>query len=514
MTRTLESYVGGRWVQGTGTPAVLQNATTEEALAECSTGGIDFAAVLDHARTVGGPALRAMSFGARAAMLKTLAGALHEHRDALIETSIANAGTTRSDAKFDIDGATATLAAYASFGEHLGDRTFLTDGDGVQLGRTARFWGEHVLVSRLGAAIHINAFNFPAWNMFEKAACALLAGVPVVEKPGTPTAMVAWQMAKAAVESGVLPEGSFQFLAGSAGDLLAHVGPQDSMAFTGSASTGAKLRSHPQVVRMGIHANIEADSLNAAVLGPDVEPGSEAWNLFVRMMVLEIRQKTGQKCTAVRRIFVPESRVDDVREALVEGLSSIAVGDPSNADTKMGPLASAQQLIDVRTGIDALAEFADVACGGSQAIAEKGFFVAPTLLVAREPEATVFHDLEVFGPAATVIPYDGGAARATALVALGQGGLVASVFSDDTTWIREIVVGLAPWSGRVWIGGEKVAEHATSPGLVLPASIHGGPGRAGGGEELGGLRGLSLYLQRTAVQGYKGIVARSFGADA
>lgn len=300
MTITLKSYVQGAWHEGTGSTATLVNATTEEPMAVCSTGGIDFAGVLRHAREVGGPALRALTFAERAKMLQDLAAALHEHRDALIDLSTANAGTTRSDAKFDIDGATGTVAAYGYFGKELGDRPFLVDGEGVQLGRTARFWGRHVLVPRHGVAIHVNAFNFPAWNMFEKAACALLAGVPVVEKPGTPTAMVAWRMAEIAVASGILPEGAFQFLAGSARDLLDHVGPQDSLAFTGSSGTGRKLRSNPAVVRHGVQVNIEADSLNAAVLGPDVEPGSESWNLFVRYVALDMRQKTGQKCTAIR----------------------------------------------------------------------------------------------------------------------------------------------------------------------------------------------------------------------
>ena len=511
MTITLKSYVQGAWHAGTGSTATLVNATTEEPMAVCSTGGIDFAGVLRHAREVGGPALRAMTFPERAKMLKDLSGALHEHRETLIDLSIANAGTTRGDSKFDIDGATGTLASYGYFGKELGDRPFLVDGEGVQLGRTARFWGRHVLVPRHGAAIHINAFNFPAWNMFEKAACALLAGVPVIEKPGTPTGMVAWKMAEIAVESGVLPEGSFQLLAGSAGDLLDHVGPQDSLAFTGSSWTGRKLRSHEAVVQHGVQVNIEADSLNAAVLAPDVEIGSDTWNLFVRYVALDMRQKTGQKCTAVRRILAPAERLAEVRDALVAELGGIVTGDPADKSTTMGPLASAAQLKDVRAGIEQLATAAKVVHGGSQPIAEKGFFVSPTLLVASDAGGAVLHDLEVFGPCATLMPYDGSAAQAAEIVGRGQGGLVSSVYANDKAWTEDVVLGLAPWHGRIWIGSDKVAEQALPPGMVLPASIHGGPGRAGGGEELGGLRGLSLYMQRVALQGYKGLVENAFG---
>ncbi len=512
MTTTLESYVQGAWVKGDGTPAELFNATTGAKLAECSTAGIDFGATARYARETGGPALRAMTFAERAAMLKALSAALHEHREALIETSIANAGTTRSDAKFDIDGATGTLAAYAYFGKGLGDRHHIADGDGVQLGRTPRFWGQHILVPREGVAVHINAFNFPAWNMFEKMACALLAGVPVIEKPGTPTAMLAWQMAKIAIESGVLPEGAFQFLAGSAGDLLDHLGPQDSLAFTGSSATGLKLRGHPNVLKHGVHVNIEADSLNAAVLGPDADPDSETFKLFVMNIVLDMRQKTGQKCTAVRRILVPQDKVDLVRDAVVEGLAEVVVGDPADKATRMGPLASAAQLRDVRAGIEALAAKTTIACGGPAPLEDEGYFVAPTLLVADDPMCDIVHELEVFGPVATILPYDGTPEQAAAVVRKGEGGLVSSIYSNDNAWIEGTVRGLAPWHGRIWIASDKVVEHAMPPGTVLPASIHGGPGRAGGGEELGGLRGLELYLQRTALQGFKGVVARTFGA--
>lgn len=512
MTTELTSYVLGRWHAGTGEPRTLYNATTEEPMATVDSTGIDFGAVLDHARTVGGPALRAMTFTERGSMLKALAAAIHEHREELLDLSAANAGTTRKDGKFDIDGATGTLSAYAYFAKELGDRRVISDGDGIQLGRTARFWGQHIRVPLLGAAVHINAFNFPAWNMMEKAACALLAGMPVIEKPGTATALVAWRIAQIAVESGVLPEGSFQFIAGSTGDLLDKMDAQDVLAFTGSAWTGNKLRGNPNLVENSIRSNIEADSLNAAVLAPDVEEGSETWRLFLQNVVLDMQQKTGQKCTAVRRIFVPEAVADDVQNELVSMLGNIVTGDPSESGTTMGPVASAAQLRDVRAGIEKLAASATVLCGGVDPVHEKGYFVAPTLLRANDPEAAIFHEEEVFGPVATVIPYDGTAAQAAALVVKGEGSLIGSLYSNDGAWIEEAVLGMAPWHGRIWVGSDKMAEQSLPPGMVLPAMVHGGPGRAGGGEELGGLRGLEFYMQRTAVQGFKGIVHGCFGA--
>jgi len=508
---TLESYVLGRWHRGSGEPTPLFDPTSEARIAEVRGGGVDFGAVLEAAREKGGPALRMLHFRERGALLKGLSGAIHERREDLIGASITNGGTTRSDAKFDIDGAIGTLAAYASLAEKLPPRPFLVDGEGLQLGRTARFWGQHVWVPRPGVAVHVNAFNFPSWGMAEKMACALLAGVPVVEKPGTPTALVAARVARVIVDSGLLPPFAYQLVLGGVGDLLDHLGPQDGLAFTGSSATGAKLRGHPNLVRRNVRVNIEADSLNAAVLAPDVEPGSDTWNLFLSNVVLDMTQKTGQKCTAVRRILVPKERMETARSELAAELARVKVGDPAEKETRMGPLASSAQLADVRAGIGRFSKAGDLACGGAEPIRPKGYFVAPTLLVAGNGREPAFHAEEVFGPVAALLPYSGEPLEAAEIVGLGGGGLVSSAYSDDPRWTERYVLAAAPWNGRIWIGSEKLQDQAFPPGMVLPAMIHGGPGRAGGGEELGGERGLRFYMQRTALQGFKGSIEAAFG---
>jgi len=509
--KTLESYLLGAWHAGQGEPAVLVDPTTEEPIAECRSADVDWQAVLEHARQVGGPALRALSFQERGELLKALAAAIHEYREELIELSMQNGGCTRGDAKFDIDGATGTLAAYARFARALPEGSLLPDGEGIQLGRTPRFWGQHVRVPLQGAAVHINAFNFPAWGQCEKMACALLAGVPVIEKAGTPTAMVAHRVAQIIVASGVLPEGAYQSVSGSTGALLSLLGPQDCLAFTGSSGTGAKLRGLENLVRHNTRVNVEADSLNCAILGPDVDGGDDCFGEFLQNVSVDMTQKTGQKCTAVRRVLVPAERMDEVAEELMAALGRIKVGAPDEDGVRMGPLASAAQFEDVRAGIGRLAEVADVVCGGAERLREPGYFLAPTLLRAREPEAEVLHSLEVFGPVATLIPYSGEASEAARIANLGGGSLVASAYSNDAAWATELATAIAPWHGRVWLGSDRVAGQASAPGLVLPMTTHGGPGRAGGGEELGGLLGLEFYTWRVAVQGFQGVVKSGFG---
>jgi len=503
----LASHLGGEWVKGaSGKTATLVNPATEEPIATCSTEGIDFGAALSYARERGGAALRAMSFAARGETIRGLSRALHAHRDELIGLAIANGGNTRSDAKFDIDGASGTLAAYADIAAEIGDTRVLVDGEGAQLGRSARLFGQHVFVPRHGVAVHVNAFNFPAWGLAEKAAVALLAGMPVVTKPATSTALVAHRIVQIFVEEKLLPAGALSFICGSTGDLLDRVGGQDVLAFTGSSNTGVVLRGGKSVLAHSVRVNVEADSLNAAVLGPDVEDDSDVMNLFIADVARDATQKTGQKCTAIRRVYVPAAKVPVVVEKLKERFLAIKVGDPAREETTMGPLATAQQLKDVMDGVAKLATCAKVVLGGER-VGTKGFFLAPTLLVGSDPKpGDAVHLHEVFGPVTTVMPYDGSADHAARLVAAGGGGLVSSVYSDDKEWVSGCVLGIAPFHGRVAIGSSKVAAQAMPPGTVLPSLVHGGPGRAGGGEELGGRRGLAFYMQRVALQGDRALV--------
>lgn len=508
----LASFVSGKWEKGRGNSAELVNPSTEEVVATTSTEGIDFGAALAFARERGGPALRAMTFTQRGEMLRAMSRAIHAKRDELIALAITNGGNTRGDAKFDIDGAIGTLAAYADLAPELGDTHVLADGDGVQLGRGARLFGQHIYLPREGVAVHINAFNFPAWGLAEKAATALLAGMPVVSKPATSTALVAYRIMEILVEGKILPEGALSFICGSPGDLLDRLGGQDVLAFTGSSITAAKLRQGKSIVSRATRINVEADSLNAAVLGPDVEPGSDVMNLFVGDVVREMTQKTGQKCTAIRRIYTSKERVAEVIELLRERLAVVKVGDPSKEEVTMGPVATAQQLRDVREGVKKLESCAKVVFGKTTDVtgigvpSGKGFFVTPVLLHGESPKpGDAVHEHEVFGPVATVMPY-ASPADAIALVAAGGGGLVTSVYSDDKDFVRTIVTGIAPFHGRLVLGSSKVAGQSLPPGMALPQLIHGGPGRAGGGEELGARRGMTFYMQRTALQGDRAVL--------
>lgn len=511
--RTLQSYLQDTWQAGTGDGSSITNAYTGEQIASASTVGLDLNAALAHAREVGGPNLRNMSFAERGELLTAMSGAIHEAREELIALSIENTGSTRKDAKFDIDGASATLAFYGGLARKLGDNKLLLDGAQVRISRSKRFMGQHIYTPRVGVAIHINAFNFPAWNMCEKAACALLAGMPVMTKPATSTAVAAEKVVRIWMDKGILPAGALSLMSGSVGDLLNHVGGQDCVVFTGSGDTGRKIKSHPQIMAHNVAVNVEADSLNAAVLGPDLSPGDETFDMFLNEVSTEITLKAGQKCTAVRRILIPTERLEDTLAALKDRLDAAVVGDPSERSTTVGPLATARQKRDVEAGIAELAKTAERVYGDPSSVPETGFAVAPQLFLAKGGKDAAFvHEHEIFGPVAAVLPYSGDAAEAIEIVAQGGGGLVASVFSDDAAWSGEVVLGIAPWHGRVLWGSKKVHDQSTGHGTVMPSLVHGGPGKAGGGEELGGERGMHFYMQRTAVQGDTSLLKRLFGA--
>jgi oxepin-CoA hydrolase/3-oxo-5,6-dehydrosuberyl-CoA semialdehyde dehydrogenase len=513
---TVKSYLVGEWVSGRGAGTAVIDPSTENAIATASSEGLDLEAALGWGRKTGGSHLRALTFAERGVILKALSKAVHGAREALIECSIESGGTTRSDAKFDIDGASGTLAFYANLGAKLGETTYLTEPS-EQLTQSTRFVGQHVLTTRPGIALHVNAFNFPCWGLAEKLAVALLAGVPVMSKPATSTSLLTFRMVEAMVAANVLPEGALQLVCGSVRDLVEKLEPEDVLAFTGSADTGAKLRGAKSVVARSVRLNIEADSLNSAVLAPGAGPGDEVFRAFIRDVTKELTQKAGQKCTATRRIFVPRDVLDEVQVALVEELSHLKVGSPLLDEVRMGPLATAQQLADFKSGLGKLVESgAKIVLGGVERPKTigiddgKGYFVAPTLLVADQPDtANAVHEHEVFGPSATLMPYTD-AAHAVALVARGQGGLVCSVYGDDRETLKALVQGIAPFHGRILIGSSKVADQMITPGMVLPSCVHGGPGRAGGGEELGGERGLRFYMQRTAIQGDRALIEKLF----
>ena len=507
----LASYLSGAWSDGSGPTIALVNPATEAVLAEVRGGGHDLAAAFGHARAAGLDELGRLTFAQRGALLAGLARALHGAREELIALAVANGGNTRGDAKFDIDGGAATLSHYADLGARLGSARFVPDGEPVQVGRTARMGGQHVWARRRGVAVHINAFNFPGWGLCEKLACALLVGMPVIAKPATATALVAHRMMQ--LFAPLVPPGALQLLAGPAGSLLEHLGPGDVVAFTGGGATAQMLRTHPGIAAHGVRLNLEADSLNAAVLAPDVDLGSETAALFLVDVVRDMTQKTGQKCTAIRRVLVPADRLGDIAELLRERLARIAVGDPTKDGVTMGPLATAQQRDSVIAGIARLAaETREVHGGSGGAIghvaapigapAGKGYFVGPVVRATDSPmTCAALNDHEIFGPVTTLGGYPGDAAFAAAFVARGDGCLVSSAYSDDRDWVAGFVAAAAPWAGRLYLGSSKMASQSPGPGTALPSLLHGGPGRAGGGEELGGERGLHLYMQRCALEG-------------
>jgi oxepin-CoA hydrolase / 3-oxo-5,6-dehydrosuberyl-CoA semialdehyde dehydrogenase len=504
VARMISSYVRDDWYTAGDDGATVVDASTGEPVARVSSAGVDLAGMVKHARTVGGPGLRELTFHQRAAALKRLAAFLRERRDGLYELS-ARSGATAGDAGVDVDGGIGALFVYASKGRReLPNDVLYVDGPPEPLGRGGTFVGQHVHTSRPGVAVLVNAFNFPVWGMLEKLAPAVLAGMPVIVKPASQTAYVAELAFRHMVESQALPPGSIQLLCGAVGDLFDHLTGQDTIAFTGSAATAHKLRCHPAVVRESVRFNAEADSLNCSILGPDAAPGTEEFQLFISEVVRELTQKTGQKCTAIRRSLVPAEHVGAVVDALGDRLAEVRVGDPRDQGTTMGPLVSRDQLAEVGRAVAELGRGAEVAVGGpgrpelASGDPERGAFHAPTVLVATSPRAPELHTVEAFGPVTSVIGYRG-AADAVELAALGRGSLVGSVVTADPGFARQVVLGVAPWHGRLLVLDRHDAAESTGHGAPLPHLVHGGPGRAGGGEELGGIRAVLHHMQVTSV---------------
>lgn len=498
----LKSYACGTWVEGEGQGAVLSSAVMGEPVAEISSKGLDFAAMLRYGREVGGPALRALTFHERAYKLKELGSYLQERKEEFYVLS-RHTGATRSDSWIDIEGGTGTLFAYSSKGRReMPNSHVYIDGQPEILSRKGTFVGQHIHVPLEGVAIHINAFNFPCWGMLEKLAPSFIAGVPCIIKPASQTAYLTELMVRHMIESGILPEGSLQLISGSVGDLLDHVTCQDAVTFTGSASTGLMLRGHPAILNNSVRFTMEADSLNASILGPDAEPGSDEFDLYVKEVTREMTVKCGQKCTAIRRAIVPRHLAPFVIDALKVRLGKVVVGDPDEEGVTMGALASDDQCVEVRERIAELATSCEIVHGDpNETLEGKGAFMNPVLLYCDQPlKSREVHDIEAFGPVSTVVPYDG-VEEAIRLAGMGQGSLVSSIFTYDEAFARSMVMGLGAWHGRLLINNRDSAKESTGHGSPLPYLIHGGPGRAGGGQELGGIRGVLHYMQCVALQG-------------
>ena len=507
MTTMLRNYAADTWVEASSGTAAIRSAITGAEVARTGSDGLNFAAMIDHARTVGGPALREMTFHDRAWMLKALATAIMERKEELYALS-ATTGATRKDGWIDIEGGAGTLFTMSSKGRReLPDDVVLIDGEVEGIGRDGTFIGQHIYTSLKGVAVHINAFNFPVWGMLEKLGPTLLAGVPAIVKPGTATAHVTEAAVRIMIEAGVLPPGALQLIVGSVGDLLDHLGCQDVVSFTGSAATAMKLQAHPVIARESVRFIAERDSLNASILGPDAGPETPEFDLFIREVVQEMTTKAGQKCTAIRRAMVPVQWIDAAEAALKERLGTVVVGDPSVEGVTMGALAGLGQLDDVRSQARKIGAQARLVFGDFDTVEARGVepgqgaFVTPLLFRADDPwSAALVHDIEAFGPVATLMPYSD-LDEAIALANRGLGSLVLSIFTHDPQTARAAVIGVGAFHGRIVLIDRDGAAESTGHGSPLPMLIHGGPGRAGGGEEMGGVRGVKHYMQRTALQG-------------
>ncbi len=502
----LQNYAQGQWVEGSGKEKPLFDAITGEQIASASSEGLDFAGMMDYARKVGAPALRKMTFQERGLMLKSLALHLISLKAKYYEVS-AKTGATKVDSWIDIEGGIGNLFANASLRRQFPDEPFYVDGETAPLSKNGTFIGHHIMVPKQGVAIHINAFNFPIWGMLEKIAVNLMAGVPAIVKPATLTSFLTEAMVKDIIDSKILPEGALQLICGSANGILDHVTSQDVVTFTGSASTGKMLKAHPRLLEEAVPFNMEADSLNASILGEDAVPGTEEFDLFIKEVQREMTVKAGQKCTAVRRIIVPEKLVEDVQIALGKRLAQTVIGNPAVEGVRMGALAGLEQVKEVKEKVAQLSASQKIVFGDidnfevTGADKSKGAFLSPILFLNENPFTnTDCHNIEAFGPVSTIIPYKT-LDEAIELANMGKGSLVCSIVTNDDKIAKEFVMGAACMHGRILILNAACAKESTGHGSPMPLLTHGGPGRAGGGEEMGGKRGILHYLQRTAIQG-------------
>ena len=502
----LENYTNGRWMRGDGEGQLLYDAVTGEAIAAATTKGLDFERMLEYGRTVGNPALRKLTFHERGRMLKALALHLMNHKEAFYQISY-RSGATRGDSWIDIEGGIGNLFANASLRRKFPDLPYCTDGEPVGLSRGGTFMGHHILVPKEGVAVHINAYNFPVWGMLEKCAVNWLAGVPAIVKPATVTSYITEAVVKEIIASGILPEGALQLVCGSAGDLLDHVTAQDVVTFTGSKTTGLMLKSNKNILEQSVPFNMEADSLNCIVLGRDVTPGMPEWDLFIREVRKEITVKAGQKCTAIRRIFAPEAVLEELYMGISKSLAQTVIGNPLNETVRMGALAGRGPRDDVRANVQTLLASSQIVYGSLDSVAlvdadaAQGAFLSPILLLNEAPFASeAVHDVECFGPVSTIMPYQH-LDDAIALSKRGKGSLCCSIVTADDKTATDFVVNAATHHGRILVLNRDCAAESTGHGSPLPMLVHGGPGRAGGGEEMGGLRGVKHYMQRCAIQG-------------
>ena len=502
----LANYVTGAWIEGDGEGQSLYNAVNGDLIINATTQGLDFKSILHYGRTVGSSALRKMTFHERGRMLRSLALYLMAQKEKFYSVSL-KTGATRADSWIDIEGGIGNLFSNASLRRKLPDQSFCLDGDSIGLSKGGTFIGQHILIPKEGVAIHINAFNFPVWGMLEKIAVNLLAGVAAVVKPASITCYLTQAVVHEIIASKILPEGALQLLCGSAGDLLDHVTSGDVITFTGSASTGLKLKAHPQVMNENVPFNLEADSLNCIVLGEDVTPDKPEWNIFLKEVRKEMTAKAGQKCTAIRRIFVPENRMEDIWKAIAKSLSETTIGNPENEKVRMGALAGQSQRDEVKGQVQKLLATSQIIYGSMDSVevidadATKGAFMSPLLLMNDDPfHGEASHNVEAFGPVSTIMPYKS-MSDAIALSRLGKGSLCSSIVTADEKIATDYVIGAGSYHGRILILNEQCAKESTGHGSPLPLLVHGGPGRAGGGEEMGGLRGVKHYMQRIALQG-------------